>query len=100
MRSTVPLAVATLVNLSVPMFATAQGVSDVCKEVATMEQKGRTEPPKTPAIVSAERVTQPGVYDDVLIVYGFPDNYAAAKELAEYGVLKYKRGYRAKTVAR
>ncbi len=63
-----------------------------------MIQKGRSQSVKTPALVSVERVTEPGVFDDVMLVYGYPDNYAAAREIAEYARQKYRRDYRVQIV--
>jgi len=65
-----------------------------------MAKLGRSTPTKTPAVVSVERMTEPGVYDDLILVYGYSDNYAAAREIAEYAAQKYKRDYRIKTVQR
>jgi len=87
-----------VVCLSLPIVAFTQSLSAVCKEAGQMVQKARTVPIKAPAVVSVERVTEPGVYDDVILVYGYPDNYAAAREIAEYAGQKYKRDYRVKTV--
>jgi hypothetical protein len=87
-----------VVCLSFPTIALTQTLGAVCKEAAGMVQKGRADSIKTPAVVSVERVTEPGVYDEIILVYGYPDNYAAAREIAEYAGRKYKRDYRVKTV--
>jgi hypothetical protein len=89
---------ALVVCLSFPTIALTQTVGAVCKEAAGMVRKGRANSIKTPALVSVERATEAGVYDDVILVYGYPDNYAAAREIAEYAGRKYKRDYRVKTV--
>jgi hypothetical protein len=83
---------------SFPPIASPQTLGDVHKEAAIMVKKGRTAPSKTPAVILMERVTEPGVYDHVILVYGWSDNYAAASEIAEYARLKHKRDYRVKTV--
>lgn len=76
-------------------LATAtQQLSAVCKEAEQMVQKGHVTPAKMPTIISAERLTEPGVYDDMILVYGYSDNYAAAGEIAEYASRKHKRDFR------
>jgi hypothetical protein len=64
---------------------------DLYKEAGRMT---RATPDKRPTIVSVERITEPGVFDDVILVYGYPDNYAVAREMAAYASRKYKRDYR------
>jgi hypothetical protein len=54
----------------------------------------RADPNKRPTIVSVERITEPGVFDDLVLVHGYPDNYAVAREMAAYASRKYKRDYR------
>jgi hypothetical protein len=96
MRITTAAIVVAAVSFST--IALSQTLSAVCKEAGVMTQKGRTEPIKTPVVVSVERVTESGIFDDVMLVYGYPDNYAAAREIAEYAKQKYKRDYRVQTV--
>lgn len=86
--------------VSISHATSKQNLSEVCKEAEQMVRKARTAPTKAPAIVSVERITERGVYDDVLLVYGYPDNYAAAREIAEYASQKYKRDYRFTVVQR
>lgn len=74
--------------------AGTQTLAAVCKEAERMVKKGRAAPTKTPTLVTVERLSERGIYDDVILVYGYPDNYAAAKEIAEYASQKYKRDYR------
>lgn len=80
--------------------AGAETVDDVFKEVKRMADKGRTDSIKSPAIISVEQFTAPGTYDDVIVVYGYSDNYAAAREIAEYATKKYNRDYRVRTLTR
>jgi hypothetical protein len=89
---------AAIILLLTPATAVPQTLGAVCKEAKLMVQKGRATPIKTPAVVSVERFTEAGVYDDVILVYGYPDNYAAAREIADFANQKYKRDYRVKSV--
>ena len=68
---------------------------DLYKEAGRIS---RAEVDKRPTIVSVERIAEPGVFDDVILVYGSPDNYAIAREMAAYASRKYKRDYRFTTV--
>jgi hypothetical protein len=67
--------------------AHAQGLNDIIKEVKAA--KGQ------PAVIQVERVSEPGVYDNVVLFYGFygDANVGAAHEIATYAQRKYKRRY-------
>lgn len=64
---------------------------DLYKEAGRIR---RAEPNKRPTVLSVERIAEPGVFDDLILVHGYPDNYAVAREMAEYASRKYKRDYR------
>jgi hypothetical protein len=87
-----------VITMALSTAVLSQTLGAVCKDAAVMVQKGRSQQIKAPAIVSVERITEPGIFDDVVLVYGYPDNYAAAREIAEYAKEKYKRDYRVHSV--
>lgn len=96
----ITIAAIVVVAISYSSAALSQTLNSVCKEAGDMVNKGQSQPSKTPAVVSVERMLEPGVFDDVLLVYGFGDNYAAAQELADYGRQRHKREYRAYVLKR
>jgi hypothetical protein len=88
---------AGLAGLAGEYFAPTHAATTDTRKLDLYREAGgisRADPNKRPTIVSVERITEPGVFDDLILVHGYPDNYAVAREMAAYASRKYKRDYR------